>query len=159
MRNLADAEADRSHQSYALFRVIVWAIPILGFLGTVIGITMALNALDPKALGESMEAVVRGLGLKFDTTALALGMSMILMFTHFFVDRSDHRLRLAVDERAESELSRCFPQVPVGPDGQVAAMGRMAEVMVAAADRLVQRQAELWQASMEAAATRWSQLS
>ena len=35
----------------------------------------------------------------------------------------------------------------------------MAEVMVAAAERLVQRQAELWQASMEAAAARWLQWS
>ncbi|MGA2064871.1 MAG: MotA/TolQ/ExbB proton channel family protein [Thermoguttaceae bacterium] len=157
LKYLADADAGRSHKSYALFRVIVWAIPILGFLGTVIGITMALNALDPNALDESMQTVTRGLGVKFDTTALALAMSMLLMFAHFFVERADSALLEAVDIRAEAELSQCFPQLPAGPDGQVVAMRRMAEVMVVAAERLVQRQAELWQASMEAAAARWLQ--
>ena len=34
-----------------------------------------------------MQHVLTGLGLKFDTTALALAMSMVLMFVHFFVDR------------------------------------------------------------------------
>ena len=57
-------------------RLIVWAIPILGFLGTVIGITMALNAIDPKAVEESMMQVTTGLGVKFDTTALALAWAL-----------------------------------------------------------------------------------
>ncbi|MGD0897621.1 MAG: MotA/TolQ/ExbB proton channel family protein [Thermoguttaceae bacterium] len=155
LKYLADADSGRSHKGYALFRVIVWAIPILGFLGTVIGITMALNALDPNALDESMQAMIRGLGVKFDTTALALAMSMVLMFAHFFVDRADASLLEAVDARTEAELARWFPQLPAGPDGQVVAIRRMAEVMVTAAQRLVERQAELWQASMEAAAQRW----
>jgi biopolymer transport protein ExbB/TolQ len=157
LKDLADTDAGRSHKGFALFRVIVWAIPILGFLGTVIGITMALNALDPKALDESMMKVTTGLGVKFDTTALALAMSMLLMFTHFFVERADSALLEAVDARVQAELSGYFPQLPAGPDGQVVAVRRMAEVMVAAAERLVQRQAELWQASMEAAAARWLQ--
>jgi hypothetical protein len=159
LRDLADADAGRSHRAFALFRVIVWAIPILGFLGTVVGITMALNALDPNALDESMQAVVRGLGLKFDTTALALAMSMVLMFTHFFVERADSALLEAVDAKAEAELSAHFPQLPAGADGQVVAVRRMAEVMVTAAQRLVEEQATLWRASMEAAAARWQQNS
>ncbi len=44
LKYLSDIDAGRLHTGYGLFRVIVWAIPILGFLGTVIGITMALNA-------------------------------------------------------------------------------------------------------------------
>ena len=43
LKYLADVDAARLHAGYGLFRVIVWAIPILGFLGTVIGITMALE--------------------------------------------------------------------------------------------------------------------
>ena len=43
LKYLSDLDAARLHSSYALFRVIVWAIPILGFLGTVIGITMMLT--------------------------------------------------------------------------------------------------------------------
>ena len=156
LKYLADMDATRLHNAYGLFRVIIWAIPILGFLGTVIGITMALNGLDPKALDESMLRVMTGLGMKFDTTALALAMSMLLMFTHFFVDRAENSLLESVDERVEIELANWFPRVPAGPDGQAVAVRRMAETMVLAAEKLVQRQAELWQASMQAAETRWA---
>ena len=153
----ADLDATRAHSRYALFRVIVWAIPILGFLGTVIGITLALNGIDPKKPDESMLQVITGLGLKFDTTAVALSLSMVLMFAHFFVDRAESVLLAAVDGRVESDVAEHLPLAPAGPDGQVAAMRRMAEVMVAATDRLIERQAQLWQASMDAAARRWSE--
>jgi hypothetical protein len=159
LKYLADMDATRLHNGYALFRVIIWAIPILGFLGTVIGITMALNGLDPKALDESMMHVTTGLGVKFDTTALALGMSMLLMFLHFFVDRAENSLLEKVDRCVEVELGGHFQRIPTGPDGQVAAVRRIAEVMVQAADVLVQQQAQLWEASMEAAATRWTQMA
>jgi hypothetical protein len=157
LKYMADVDATRLHNGYALFRVIIWAIPILGFLGTVVGITMALNGLDPKALDESMMNVTTGLGVKFDTTALALAMSMLLMFIHFFVDRAENALLEKVDGRVETDLAGRFQQVSSGPDGQVAAMRRMAEVMIQASELLVARQAELWQASMDAAAQRWAQ--
>ncbi len=71
---LADVDAGRAHAALALFRVIVWAVPITGFLGTVIGITMALNGIDKNAMEQSMWHVLEALGLKFDTTTLALAM-------------------------------------------------------------------------------------
>ena len=159
LKYLADVDIGRSQAAYSLFRVIVWAVPIMGFLGTVIGITMALNGIDKTHLDESMQAVLAGLGLKFDTTALALAMAMVLMFVHFFVDRAEAVLLERVDRRVEEELSGRFPQLSNGADGQVAAVRRMAETLVQMTERLVQRQAELWQASMEAAAGRWARLT
>ncbi len=156
LKFLADADATRSHARFGLFRVIVWAIPILGFLGTVIGITLALNAIDPKHPDESMLQVITGLGLKFDTTAVALSLSMVLMFMHFFVDQAETALLRDVDRKAELELAHYLPSAPTGGDGQVAAVRRMAEVVVAATDKLIQRQAQLWQASIDAAAARWT---
>jgi len=158
LKYLTDVDATRAHGRYGLFRVIVWAIPILGFLGTVIGITLALNGIDPKSPDESMLRVITGLGLKFDTTAVALSLSMVLMFTHFFVDRAETALLTAVDLLVERELAENLPAAPTGADGQVVAMRRMAEVMVAATDRLIERQAQLWQVSMDAAARRWTEL-
>ena len=37
-----------------------------------------------------MYQIFRGLGLKFDTTALALALLMVLMFTHFLVERIEN---------------------------------------------------------------------
>jgi hypothetical protein len=158
LKYLTDMDATRSHGRYGLFRVIVWAIPILGFLGTVIGITLALNGIDPKSPDESMLRVITGLGLKFDTTAVALSLSMVLMFVHFFVDRAESALLSAVDCQVENELAEYLPASAAGAEGQVVAMRRMAEVMVAATDRLIERQAQLWRAAMDAAAAQWAEM-
>jgi biopolymer transport protein ExbB/TolQ len=158
LKYLTDRDAGLAHGRYGLFRLIVWAIPILGFLGTVIGITLALNGIDPNSPETSMLQVITGLGLKFDTTAVALSLSIVLMFIHFFADQAETALLTAVDFQVENELAAYLPAAPAGADGQVAAMRRMAEVMVAASDRLIERQAQLWQVSMEAAARRWAEM-
>jgi biopolymer transport protein ExbB/TolQ len=157
LKYIADADSTRNYNSYGLFRVIVWAIPILGFLGTVVGITVALNSVDLKAPDESLVHVLTGLGLKFDTTALALSLSMVLMFLYCFVDRAENALLERVDVAVSQEMSNRFPSIPAGPEGHLLVIRRMAETVVQATEQLVGRQAELWQASMEAAATRWAQ--
>jgi hypothetical protein len=157
LKHLADLDADRVHGSYGLLRLIVWAIPILGFLGTVIGITMAIASLRVDALEESMVEVTAGLGVAFDTTALALALSIILMFTQHYVDRAEGSLLAEVDRRVDAELSGRFAAVSSAPDGQMAAFRRMTETMVRSLDDLMRRQAEQWRASVEAAGQRWTQ--
>ena len=135
LKYLSDMDAARLHTGYGLFRVIVWAIPILGFLGTVIGITMALNGIDMQAPEQSMHNVLSGLGLKFDTTALALTLSMILMFVHFSVERAENALLEQVDHQVQDDLAGRFAAIPAGADGQFAGVRRMAEAMMQATDR------------------------
>jgi biopolymer transport protein ExbB/TolQ len=160
LKYLADAEAARIHAGFGLFRVIVWAIPILGFLGTVIGITMALEGLNGSQMGDDVMAkALSGLGLKFDTTALALALSMVLMFVHFFIDRKANSFLDQVQHRAQEELMGKFPAMAKGPDGQLAAVRQMADTMVQVADKLVRQQVELWQASLDAAGSRWMQMT
>jgi len=160
LKYLADLDVARVHGSYGLFRLVIWAIPILGFLGTVIGITIAIANLTPKTIQEnSLTEVTAGLGVAFDTTTLALSLSIVLMLVQFLTDRAETRLLAAVDERVAEELEGRFEQIASGPDGQVAALRRMTEVLVQATERLVQRQAELWRESMEAAAARWTQMA
>ncbi len=113
LKYLADRDATLAHSRYGLFRLIVWAIPILGFLGTVIGITLALNAIDPQHPDESMLKVITGLGLKFDTTAVALSLSMALMFVHFFVaDQRENALLTAIDRQVDNDIAACLPSAP-----------------------------------------------
>jgi biopolymer transport protein ExbB/TolQ len=160
LKYLADTDAARIQASFGLFRVIIWAIPILGFLGTVIGITMALKSLTGSQMGENVMAdALRGLGLKFDTTALALALSMVLMFVHFFIDRRATAFLEQVYDRTREELMGRFPTISKGPEGQVGAVRQMAEAMLQAADRLVRQQVELWQTALEAAGGRWMQMS
>ena len=154
LKYLSDVDASRLHAGYGQFRVIVWAIPILGFLGTVIGITMMLTGAAELANGPDQSAMFKifeGLGLKFDTTALALTLSIILMFVHFYVEHGENSLLEQVDRRVQQELAGRFAAVPAGGDGQVA-MRHLAEMMLQNSEVLLRRQAELWQASVESAA-------
>lgn len=89
LRYLAEVASDRGQQSFATIRTITWAIPILGFLGTVIGITMAIANVTPDQLDTSLGEVTGGLSVAFDTTALALAMSIGLVFLSFAVERSE----------------------------------------------------------------------
>ncbi len=156
LKYLADLDADRLHASYALVRVIIWAIPILGFLGTVIGITLAIANLAPGAVEDSLPAVISGLSVAFATTTQALVLSMVLMFAQYFVDQRETALLNLVDARADELLNGRFEQLAAAPDGQLAAVRRMADEVIQASGRQVQQQAELWQASMETTARRYN---
>ena len=110
LKYLSDVDAARAARSYGLVRFIVWAIPIMGFLGTVIGITVAIASLSPTQL-ENISGVVAGLGTAFDTTATALGLSMVLMFIQFLVDRSEQSLLADIDVVAWETLAGRFQAV------------------------------------------------
>ena len=78
-------DAQRISGSYSLVKVFLWAIPILGFIGTVLGLSSAIGSIDltvediSKVMG-SLGAVTSGLGTAFDTTLLGLVLAMFLNF-------------------------------------------------------------------------------
>jgi len=106
-----------------------------------------------------MFQIFEGLGLKFDTTALALTLSIVLMFIHFAVEQAENALLDQVDRRAQDELGDRFTVVAAGGDGQMVAAGRMGEMMLQTTETLTRRQAELWRAAVESAAQQWSQMA
>lgn len=156
LKYLADLDAGRLYDSYGLIRMIIWAIPILGFLGTVIGITMAIGRLAPESLETSLPTVMSALSVAFYTTIQALGLSIVLMFAQHFTSRQENALLAEVDRRVEQELVGRFERLPDGPDGQLVAVRRMLQDVVDSTERLVRQQAELWQASLDAAQERWA---
>jgi len=159
IKNLGENDLAEAAQSYGFIKIIIWAIPILGFLGTVIGITIAIANLNPQQLEQSLPDVTAGLGVAFDTTALALGLSMVLMFLQFVVDKYENRLLASVDRRVSEELIGRFQSQLAPQDPLMLAVRRMTDAFLPATERLVARQAEIWQASMEAANSRWVETS
>ena len=163
LKYLADLDAGRQHDSFGLVRIIIWATPMLGFLGTVVGITQALGDLDPKMLATSiqtaMEGLLAGLYVAFDTTALALSLSIVLMFVQFFVDRIENQLLSSVDERVNTELVGRFETTGNANDPHLASIQRMAEEVIKTSQTLVARQTQLWKTTTEAADQRWAQIA
>jgi len=159
LNHLAELDRDRVSSSYALVRIIVWAMPVLGFLGTVIGITVAIASLSPETMEKSMPAVIHGLGIAFDTTAQALALTMIVMFIKHGVERADSRLLDLVDARAAAELVGRFQFTGTEGDPNVASIRRMSEQVIGAVESLVSRQAELWRSSIDETHQQWADVS
>ena len=75
---------------YNMLRYVIWLIPTLGFIGTVLGIAFAMRTAGVMFAGasimegsigpEMMEQVTGDLGVAFYTTLLALLQSAVLMF-------------------------------------------------------------------------------
>lgn len=149
LKYLADLDASRAAGGHGLVKFVVWAIPIMGFLGTVIGITVAIASLSPTQL-ENISGVVAGLGTAFDTTATALALSMILMFLQFALDRAEQRLLGAVDEVAWRELAGRFQSL-AGEAGTTLAIARLGETLNRGSARLLESQEQAWR-SLERAA-------
>ncbi len=150
LRHLADADADAVEGSYSLVRFITWAIPILGFLGTVLGITDAIANVTPEQLAKSITGVTDGLAIAFDTTAIALVFSMILMFLSFAVDRGDQRVLRGIDEIVQRQLAHRFEREGgTDRDGAAEFLHRGSQQLVQLHETLLQRQAAHWTAAME----------
>lgn len=162
LKYLADADADRQHDAYALVRIIIWATPMLGFLGTVIGITQALGDLATRQLGGdlqvAMQGLLSGLYVAFDTTALALSLSIILMFLQFLVNQCETELLAVVDRRADRELVGRFQQSGAAHDPHLASVERMCRTVIEASEQLVDRQSRLWERAMDEVGEKWKQV-
>jgi biopolymer transport protein ExbB/TolQ len=162
LKHLADVAIGRQQDSYALVRIIVWATPMCGFLGTVIGITQVIAELahqDMANLQAVMEGLLSGLYVKFDTTALALSFTMLLMFIQFLVERLETQVLDAVEDRAARDLLGRFEMIGSSKDPSLLAIQNMSQGVLRATEQLVQRQAELWQQSIAAAHQQWQRVA
>ncbi len=79
VRERAELAGDELDSSLGLVRYIAWAIPAIGFIGTVRGIGDALNFADQAIQGD-ISSVTTGLGLAFNSTFVGLSLCIVLMF-------------------------------------------------------------------------------
>ena len=75
--NIQEAESNQS-----LIRYIAWAIPSVGFIGTVIGIANSLGLAHTvvERGNEGIKGITSALSVAFDTTLVALVLSLVLMY-------------------------------------------------------------------------------
>jgi len=90
---LLHAESERLDSELSLVRYIAWAIPSVGFIGTVRGIGEALG-LAHKALEGDLSGVTQSLGVAFNSTFVALLISIVLMFILHQIQLQQERLIL-----------------------------------------------------------------
>jgi len=147
LKYLADLDLDRQQQRYSLVRIVIWATPMLGFLGTVLGISQALGSIQvgpDNDFGQMMNGMRSSLYVAFDTTALALTLSIGLMFIQFLTDRFEAQLLDVVDQRAQREISKMIGDVALR-DSKTEVVAEFGRSVIAASEEFVRRQIVLWQ--------------
>ena len=76
---LCESEGERLESELSMIRYIAWAIPSVGFIGTVRGIGQALGEAH-RAVEGDIAGVTENLGVAFNSTFIALLISIVVMF-------------------------------------------------------------------------------
>jgi len=124
----SDIDASRIQGSYSILKVFLWPVPILGFIGTVLGLSESIavfgeiDASDTEALTETIGSVTSGLGTVFNTTLLGLVLSVFMAFPIAAVQKtSSNTLRLppacATKSASAKELAKAqtISRIPPRP--------------------------------------------
>jgi biopolymer transport protein ExbB/TolQ len=97
---------------YAPMRYIIWLIPSLGFIGTVVGIAIALNyAGQPGVQGSDtlLTEVTRRLAVAFNTTLIALLQAAVLVYMQgAFQAREERAVNLAGQYCIDNLINRLY---------------------------------------------------
>jgi biopolymer transport protein ExbB/TolQ len=109
LERAADGDVDlyelSMSSSFSFPKLLLWAIPLTGFIGTVIGMSQAVGSFDAvlsnadnvDGLKDGLVQVTGGLGTAFDTTFLALVISVFLAFPLTLCEKIEDRLLSQID--------------------------------------------------------------
>lgn len=100
-----DSEADQLESELSMIRYISWAIPSIGFIGTVRGIGEALGQADVAVRGD-ISGVTLSLGVAFNSTFVALLISIFLMFLVHQLQSLQERLVFDSESYVDEKLIR-----------------------------------------------------
>jgi biopolymer transport protein ExbB/TolQ len=107
LHDYCESESSRLDSELSMIRFCVWAIPAVGFVGTVRGIGEALAGAQNALKGDT-SAVTSGLGVAFNSTFVALILSIVLMYVIHELQLRQERLvldtELHVDDTVISNL-------------------------------------------------------
>jgi biopolymer transport protein ExbB/TolQ len=98
-----EALAMKQEAENSMVRYLIWAIPSIGFIGTVRGIGQALSQAD-KALAGDIAGMTDSLGVAFNSTLVALLISIGLMFLLHQLQRLQDGLVVDTQAYCESFL-------------------------------------------------------
>jgi biopolymer transport protein ExbB/TolQ len=112
LRSQADNDEAMSESTYSLLKGLVWAIPVLGFIGTVQGLSQAVGnfgsvltaSTDLAEVRPALQGVTAGLATAFETTLVALVAALGLHLLMTFVKRSEERLLDECTEYCQRQL-------------------------------------------------------
>ncbi len=137
VRSQAEVEQGRLVSSMGTVHYLAWAIPAVGFLGTVVGLAGSLSMTSRLDEDSFLAQATRHLTFAFDCTLVALALSLVLMFLLHSVQRDEEGLVLdcqqyclehLVNRTYEPEAVEEVANPPAAPDtARVPVTGRRTE--------------------------------
>lgn len=90
LRSQAENDEDYMESSYVIVKVLIWGIPVLGFIGTVLGLSQAIGSFGQvlsdgsglEALKTALSRITGGLSVAFDTTFIGLVAALAIEMLH-----------------------------------------------------------------------------
>jgi biopolymer transport protein ExbB/TolQ len=114
VRSQAEVEQGRFVSSMATVHYLAWAIPAIGFLGTVVGLAGSLSMTNHLTEQTFLSQATRHLTFAFDCTLVALGLSLALMFLVHAVQRDEEALVLDCQQYClEHLINRTYEPEPL----------------------------------------------
>ncbi len=105
VRDTCNLETDRLDSELSMVRFVAWAIPAIGFVGTVRGIGNSLQQAH-KAVEGDVSGVVAGLGSSFNATLVALSLSIVIMLCLHQMQQRQERVVLDTENYLDTHLIR-----------------------------------------------------
>lgn len=156
LQRLDSLAATRTTQDQALVKTLLWTIPLAGLLGTVLQIPAALAAQQGEL---TFAKAAFACSAALNTTILALGCSLVLAIGRYAINGQEQTLAQAVTDNARAELAGRFPSQLAIDDPLHDAVERIVHAIIPQQDKLLRRQVELWQATVDEAHDHWTQMS
>lgn len=101
------AEVERGHLTLDILKNL---IPVIGFLGTVVGLSLAMVAFpqvaEPTALRNALRDFAASLSVAFNTTLLALSYTIAIIMMTAFLRQREEALVSEVDEQIKAFITK-----------------------------------------------------
>jgi biopolymer transport protein ExbB/TolQ len=108
-----EVASEQQESELSMLRYLVWAIPSIGFIGTVRGIGVALQRADEAIQGD-IAGVTSALGVAFNSTLVALFISIVLMLLIHLLQSGQEGLILRLQTFCREQLiDKLFDREPL----------------------------------------------
>ncbi len=106
VRTQTDTEQARFVATMGTVNYLAWAIPAIGFLGTVRGLAggMSMAGSQEAELAKFIKQATDQLGIAFDCTFVALALSLVLMYFFHVVTRREETLMIDCQDYCQANL-------------------------------------------------------
>lgn len=122
-------------------RFLLWVIPTIGFIGTILGVsdalasTIGLQSARDLTSATSQSRVSSSMGMAFDTTLVALLVAVVIMWLYYMLLGAEEQMTVLERNRSEEEVLKVSkyirkPGEPVDLAQQLITIGVSAEVLV-----------------------------